>query len=348
MKNNKLLYLLIGLLVIWLIVLTSFVFNKNDSNSNTQIVNEYKIDGFSTDFTEIIENNKTSVVSINCNGAISSGFVYKQDGNKVYILTAYHGLNGGVISVSFNNVFNAYASLVGYDKYSDLAVIEVESEYTINPLLLADSSILKDGEFVVCIGTPTSFEYAGSVELGMISSDTRVIENSITVDNVTSDYYLDVIQLSANLKPGYSGSPVLNMNGEVIGMVTMSLEDNINFALTANEISIIADNIISENGYGKYQTGIKGLFVSTLPIYVKSSLNLPIDLLSGLYVEKVLNGSIANLADIVTGDIILSINGVEMTNLNSYLNVLYTKAELLEFKVLREGNTLTFTVHIND
>lgn len=346
--NIKLFYLIIGVLVVWCIVLSITSFGNNHSNNDTQIVNEYNVDGFSTDFTKVVQDNKTSIVSINCNGTISSGFVYKQENEKVYILTSFHGLNGGVINVSFNNLFTAYATLVGKDIYSDLAVICVDSAYSIKPLVLGDSTALKDGEFVISIGTPSSFEYAGSVELGMVSSDTRVIENSISFDGVTTDYYLDVIQLSANLKPGYSGSPVLNMNGEVVGMVTMSIEDDINFSLTANEIKIIADYIISGNEYLRYHTGIKGSFINTMPTYVKSSLNLPIDLLDGLYVDKVLNGSIASLAEIQSGDVILSINGIDITNLNNYLTVLYTKAEVLDLKVLRGENTISLTVHIND
>ena len=347
-NNNRLAYLLIGLLVVWSLILTVFVFDKDDRTNSTQIVNEYKVDGFSTDFTEVIDVNKTSVVSINCNGAISSGFVYKQDDNKVYIVTTYHGLNGGVISVSFNNVFNAYASLLGHDKYSDLAVIQIESPYSIKPLTLADSSILKDGEFVVSIGTPSSFEYAGSVELGMVSSDTRVIENSITVDDVTSNYYLDVIQLSANLKPGYSGSPVLNMNGEVVGMVTMNIQDGFNFAITSNEIKIIADKLISEQQVTKYQLGIKGSYIENMPMFERSNLNLSVETIYGLYVEKLLDGSVALPAGIKAGDVILSINDVELHNMNDYLNVVYSETGSLKFEVLRDGSISNYTVNLND
>lgn len=347
MKKNNLSYLLIGLLIIWSIVLTIVTIN-NYNNKNTQIVNEYEVNGFATDFTKIVDDNNTSIVSINSNGTISTGFVYKQEGEKVYILTSYHGLNNGPINVSFGNLFSTYASIVGRDIYTDLAVLSIDSQYSVKSLSLADSGALKSGEFVISIGTPNSLEYSGSVELGMISADTRVIENSITIDNVTSNYYLDVIQLSTNLKHGYSGSPVLNMNGEVVGMTTMSLDSNINFAITSNEIKIVADSIIANSNCVKYHTGIKGKFISDMPTYIKSNLNLAIDLLDGLYVEKVLNDSLAALAGIQTGDVIVSINGVDMNNLNNYLNVLYTKADLLEIKVLRGDNTISLTVHIND
>lgn len=345
MKNsNRFVYLLIVIITIWCIVLTTMLANK-DTNEEKNIYNQVNVTGFSTDFTSIVEEHSTSIVSVNANGNISSGFVYKQDGDIVYILTSYHGVADATsYYVYFANSYSCNAELVGKNIYADLAVLKITSPYEIQALNLADCSGLKSGEFVISIGTPVSLEYDASVELGMISNPFRTIENSITVDEETIEYNLDVIQLSSNLKPGYSGSPVLNMNGEVIGMTTMSLDNSLNFAIRSNEIEIIADKLINNEQVIKYQLGIKTTFIDGMPMFEKSSLNLPVDLLSGMYVDKLSENSLALMAGVKQGDVILNINGVDMINSDNYLDVVYTETDYFEFVVQRDGEVLTCRV----
>ena len=347
MKNSRLSYLLIALLTIWCLTLSIVLYNKYKTSSEPEIINEYTVSGFSTDFTKNIDEHKSSIVSINCDGSISSGFVYRQIDNKVYILTSYHAVVGSYINVSFSNVYNARANLVDKDIHLDLAVLEIETPYNIEPLHLGDSSMAREGEFVIAIGTPGSVDLSGSIEMGMISSDNRIIENSVSIGDITSNYYLDVIQLSGNLKSGYSGSPIINMNGEVIGMVTMNASNNINFAITANEIRIVADRIINGEDYSKYQFGVKGKYVKQMDNYIKANLNISIDTISGLYVERTIDYSPASVVGIKTGDIILSINDVEINNINDYLKAAYAKSDSIRFIVLRDNEKVALMVNIN-
>lgn len=347
-KNNRLIYLLIILLAIWCIVLSSIV-TKNKDEQVTSNVNEIEVSGISTDFTKIVDEKSDSIVAINSTGNISSGFIYKQENDSVYIITSYHGVvEAGSYNVYFENGYNVYAELVGKNIYADLAVLKAKIPYDTNVLTLGDSSLCKAGEFVIAIGTPVSLEYSHSTELGMISNNIKTIENSIKVDGKDFNYYIDVLQLSSNMKPGYSGSPIINMNGEVVGMVTMSLDERFNFAITANEIKIIADKLINEEKVYKYQLGVKGSYVSEMPLFERSGLNLTIDTISGLYVEKVLDESICAVAGIQKGDVILSINGVSINNINDYLNVVYGKYETIEFVALRGDSTFNAKVNIND
>lgn len=347
MKNNRLLYVLIIILTIWCIVLTSLLTNKQD-NSSTEVVNEYNISGFSTDFTKVVDEQKDSIVTISCSGNTATGFVYKQVDNTIYILTAYHAVSdSNAINVNFINSFSCSAELVGQSIYADIAVLKITSPYTVEPLELGDSTLLSSGEFIICLGTPSSIDYESSVELGMVSNDARCIANSITVDDTVNNYYLDVIQLSANLRPGYSGSPVLNMEGEVVGVNTMSLDSKFNFAITSNEVSIIADKIINGEKINKYQLGIKETYVNKMPLFERSSLNLPVDVLSGLYVNNVIESSIAQSAGIKVGDVITSINGTKIENLNDYLNAVYVKTDAFEFEIIRNGEVSTLRVDLN-
>lgn len=347
-KNSKLIYLLIILLAVWCIVLSAIV-TKNKDEDVASNINEVEVTGFSTDFTKVVDEKSDAIVSISANGTVSSGFIYSQDGDDKYIVTSYHGIaDANTYMVHFESGYSVYAELVGKNIYADLAVLKVNIPFNTNVLTLSDSSLCKAGEFVIAIGTPVSIEYAHSTEMGMISSSIKTIENNIEVDNEKIIYYLDVLQLSSNLKPGYSGSPIINMNGEVVGMATMSLNEEFNFAITANEIKIIVDKLIAGETVKKYQLGIKGTYVSNMNLSTRSNLNLSIDTISGLYVEKLLDSSIGNVAGIQKGDVILSINGIALNGINDYLNIVYSDYNSFEFEVLRADSTFKYKVDIND
>lgn len=347
MKNNKVLYLLVFLLIIWCIALTVFISNQN--NETNEIINKYEVDGFSTDLTEVVEKCKNSIVTVDANGEISTGFVYKQINNKIYILTSYHGVaDASKYNVYFSNNLSFVGEVIGFNEYADIAVIEIESPYSVEALGFADTNMLSTGEFVVSIGTPLSIEYDHSVEFGMISNNIKTILNSITIDSTVINYYLDVVQISSNLKPGYSGSPLLNMDGKVVGMTTMSLDETQNFAITANEVKIIADKLINGKNVKKYQLGIKGSYITNMPLFERTNLNLPVDIISGLYVETVMPNTAASLLELKNGDVISEINGTKITNINDYFNIVYNEQTYFELIVYRDGGYSTLRVDIND
>ena len=327
MKNSRLIYILIVILAIWLAVVTSN-FNRASKNENQNIINEYNVTGFSTDFTRIADEVKPCMVAINADGNILSGFIYKQDGDDVYVVTAYHGVASAInINVYFASSYTVEGELYNYDIYTDIAVIKVNTPYEMQTLTIGDSNTLKAGEFIISMGTPTSLDYAFSVELGMISHENLFIENTISVEEDRISYYLNALELSSNLQYGYSGSPVINMNGEFVGMNTMNLNlsSTFSFAITSNEIKIVVDKIINGEEINRNNIGIRGEFVSDMYNYEKSNLNIPIDTIEGLYVSKEKENSLAFSAGIRSGDIIQKINGIEINNFNDYLDALYSE-----------------------
>lgn len=347
MKNNKLVYLLIIIITIWCLALTIGQ-KSNNVVENNEVVNQVNVTGFSTDFTKVVDENKDAVVTVNSDGKLSSGFVYKQSENDLFILCSYHGVADGINNtVYFSNGYKENAEVFGYNAYLDLAVLRINTPYNINQLSVGDSELLNVGEFVICIGTPKSIDYEQTVELAMISNNIRTIENSITVDEQNISYYMDVIQLSSDLKEGYSGSPVINMNGEVVGMITMS-DDGIVFATTINEIKIVADKIINEESYKKYQLGINGTYVEDMQLFERSSLNLNVDTIYGIYVNKVKENSFVYASGIRQGDVITKINNIEIHNRMDYLEVVYSDTTDFEFNVIRNGESLTIKASIND
>lgn len=347
MKNNRALYLIVSILCIWCLFLSVNVINNQDNK--TEHINEYNVSGFSTDYTKVIETVKPSVVTIKTDKSLSSGFVYAQQDDFTYIVASAHGvIDSSEIKIIFANNLSFDGKVLDYDQYLDLAVIETNVPYTINCLKLSDSSLLKQGEFVVSIGTPTSLEYAGSIEMGMVSNNLLTIDNSIAIENIIYNYYLDVIQTSSNLKNGYSGSPLINMSGEVIGMNTMSNTTNNTFAITSNELKLVADSIISGFKLNKKQLGIIGSYICDMQNYEKSSLNLSIDIINGLYIDKLREGSPSLKFGLKVGDIITSINDISIINIDDYNDAIYNCGEEININIIRNNEPLTISGNFND
>ncbi|MBQ1740910.1 MAG: serine protease [Erysipelotrichaceae bacterium] len=348
MKNNRLLYVLIILLTLWCAVLSSEI-SRARQRESANVVNQYEVDGFSTDLTKVIDEVRPGIVTISADNNILSGFVYRQSGEDVYILTAYHGVaNVSSINVRFGVSYNVEGELIGHDIYSDLALIRINTPYLIEPLKCADVSLLKQGEFMVSLGTPVSLELEGSSELCIISKTASQIENTILVDNERYTYYLNVIQLGTVLPQGYSGSPIINMNGEVVGINTMAYQGGVTFAITANEARIIADELIGQGFVDRQFFGVKGIFLKDMYNYERTNLNIGLETTDGLYVERVREESVAFAAGIRQGDVITRIGNEAIVDLNSYLRALYSTEEAPVFEYVRAGERLTGSVAAND
>jgi len=349
MKNNRLIYLLIILLTIWCVVLTSFYIDqKENSGTNSTTIIENKINGFSSDITETVEQVKANTVLVESTTSTMSGVIYGQRDNKVCVLTCYHGLSGSSIyRVVLDNGLEYEANLIGYDIYGDVALLEIDGDLMMPTLNLGSSSLLKDGEFLITLGTQKSKEYSNSVALMLVSSKLRTISNSITYSGKNYDYYTSVIQLNGNIANGYSGSAVYNLAGEMVGMITMK-DDTTVFALPINEIKLIVNNILSDNPISKLQMGIKGEFIQEMENYEKNNLGISLEVNSGFYVINTKNYSLASNLGIKNGDIVLSINGNAMNTYSDLLYFEYEENKEFNITLIRQGEEMNLVGSIND
>jgi S1-C subfamily serine protease len=155
--------------------------------------------------------------SANGTGSLGSGWVYSSEG---YIVTNNHVVaNSTQVEVDFASGFKAYGKVVGADAHSDLAVIKVDVPAAeLHPLVVGNSDSLKVGQTVVAIGNP--FGLNGTMTTGIISAVGRAISSDVQASS--GAYYSegDIIQTDAALNPGNSGGPLLNLNGEVVGINT--------------------------------------------------------------------------------------------------------------------------------
>ena len=338
MRKNVIICLF-SITFIWLLIVSSMVSNSTNNNDGTNI-EEVRVTGFSTDFSEVIKNTKSSMVAIEQNGKVSSGFIYKKKDDLVYVATSFHGVSeGDNVNITFNNGVKVNGKVYGSDLFADVALIECEFPFDVQELKFGDSTLLKDGEFVLSIGTNNSMDYAFSNKFGMVSKNYQEIKNQVTFNEENYEYYLGLIQLSGDFTKGYSGAPVLNMNGELVGSILMQ-DNDITFALTGDELKVVLDRLYNGITYTRINFGFKGKYIKDLENYETNSLNINVDLSEGYYVSEVLPFSFASKIGILKADVITKINDVKLVDSNSLLSLMYSEELNFTFEIIRNGEKI--------
>jgi len=344
--KKGLIVLIICAVTLWLGILT-YRLNNIDKKSTNEIA-EYTISGFSTDLTNVIDSNKSSVVTVKTTNNISTGFIYKKIDNKLYIVTTLHSVDKDQeIEIGLNSGLKILGNVKAYDVYLDLALIECTFNNDVVPVTLGDNTLLKDGVYVVSIGTCLKEEYDFSSQFGMVSSKYREMENLVTYNEKTYNYYCGYIQLSGEFLDGYSGSPVFNMNGEVVGMIDQKDKD-VTLAITINEIKTVVEKMINNKEYHRFNYGITGKYVEELENYEKSHLNIGLETINGYYIENVKPASFASNIGLMKGDVVVDINGIEIKNQNNMLDATYSDFENYSITFIRNNEKQKIEGIIND
>ena len=204
-------------------------------------------------------------------------------------------------------------------------------------LILGDSDKIKIAEQVYAIGNPIGFEFQRTVTSGIISGLNRTIK--IEEDGKTS-YMEDLIQTDATINPGNSGGPLINKNGEVLGInsVKITSAEGIGFAIPINIIKPIIEQLVSN---GEYITPTLGMFAYDKDIvpYINQELTQNIKLDTGIYVADVIRNSPAERSGMKRGDILLEIDGIKLEKMSELRTYIYSKkvGEKVNIKYIR-GN----------
>lgn len=230
-------------------------------------------------------------------GASGSGFIISADG---YIVTNHHVVEDAEgITITLNDHREFEAELVGSDVSSDLAVLKIAAE-GLQPVRLGDSRDLKVGEWVLAIGSPFGLQY--SVAAGIISYMGRSIPTG-------GANYVSYIQTDVAINPGHSGGPLLNLEGEVVGINSQIFTNSggsigLSFAIPVD----VARNVIAQlRDTGTVQRGYLGVGYEDVSPSLAEAFNLPLP--HGALVNRVVPGSPAAEAGIRTGDVVTSVDG---------------------------------------
>ncbi|MBE6154725.1 MAG: PDZ domain-containing protein [Firmicutes bacterium] len=294
-----------------------------------------------TGIAEAVDKLYDAVVVVNTyqNGqeySSGTGFVYKTDKEKAYILTNNHVINSGDdIYVTFTNGSVVKTEIIGSDVYSDIAVLAVDKEHIIKVAELGKSDKSRLGDTVFAIGAPLDSAYSWSVTRGIVSGKDRLVEVELTDGNTKTPMVVNTLQTDAAINSGNSGGPLANGNGEVVGITSIKLAsssiEGMGFAIPIENALDIADQLLKGNKVERPYLGIYMLDV-TEAYYSREyySLIKDADLTAGVIVTDIEDKSSASLAGIKEKDIITKIDGHEIAN------VAYLRYYLYKHKVGEE------------
>jgi len=257
------------------------------------------------------------------------------DGERGFILTNEHVVEkSGTITVVLKDGREFKPEIIGADPESDLAVLQIQSDKTLPAIPMGDSGDIMIGETVIAIGNP--FGFSNSVTTGVISAINRSVRTKNRV-------YHDFLQTDASINPGNSGGPLLNINGELIGVNTAiyAKAEGIGFAIPINTAKKIVSDLIA---YGQVIHAWLGLTVQNIDQRLAGYLNLPSD--KGIVVKDLAPGSPAAGAGIREGDVILAIGDQAIQSVSDYEYAMRgrSKGETIKVKLRRNNRETTLAV----
>ena len=271
--------------------------------------------------------------------ASGSGFILSSDG---YILTNYHVIeNSSSITVACYDGTNYAATLIGYDKSNDIAVLKVDAQ-GLSPVILGSSEKMNVGDSVVAIGNPLG-ELTFSLTAGTVSA----LDRQVTMSNGGT---MNLIQTDCAINSGNSGGALFNLYGEVVGITNAKYSssssgasiDNIGFAIPIDDVRGIIESIIEKGYISKPYIGVTVVNVSK----ETQAYGLP----AGAAVQSITQGSPAESAGLQVSDIITQANGNAITGSSDLVNIISKTqpGDVLELTVYRQGQQLLITVTVGE
>ena len=272
---------------------------------------------------------------------LGSGIIGSENG---YILTNEHvsGEKYNKCYVTLENGTTYTADVVWSDSDLDLAILKISMK-GLTYAKLGDSKQLQIGQNVYAIGNPIGYEFQRTVTGGIISALNRTIKIE---ENEKVNYMSNLIQTDATINPGNSGGPLINVNGEVIGINTVKITtaEGIGFAVPINCVKNIVEKFIKE---GKFEEASIGIFAYDKNIV--SYITPNIEFQNGIYVEQISEDSPAKKTELKVGDIITKIDGNDLINMCDLREYIYTKkpGDEVVLDVLRNRKNLTIKIKLS-
>ena len=344
-KNNELTGSKLGFIVIFSFVIggiitlsilkfTPLLDNIATSSNANRVIKGKNTVYEKSSLAAAVDNVYDSVVMVKSskNGeeySTGTGFVYKTDSKNGYMITNQHVVAGcDAVSVVLSNDEEVNATILGGDEYLDIAILSIPKEKVLQEVKIGTTDNLKLGDTIFTVGTPMGEEYRGSVTSGILSGKDRMVSVSVN-DSYSEDWVMKVLQIDAAINPGNSGGPLLNVNGEVIGVTSMKLvRDEIEGMGFAIPIEMAMAHVSELEKGKKIEWPVLGIIMSASG-----------NSYEGVLVKEITKNSGASKSDLKEGDIITKINGQKVKN-NAYLRYELFKnkpGDTVEVTYIRNG-----------
>lgn len=298
-------------------------------------------------------------------GGLGTGFVWDREG---HIVTNYHVVESSTdLEVDFPSGFKTRAEILGFDSDTDLAVLELEQlPPDLTVLSLGNNDDLAVGQTVIAIGNPQGL--SGTMTQGIISALGRTLDSMHNAPGGGAFATGNIIQTDAAINPGNSGGPLINLNGEVVGinsairttsidMTGQPVNSGLGFAISIDTAKNVIPDLIE---FGFHDSPYVGIHVlSEISLFVQEELGLPQS--TGVYVLEVTPGSPADKAGLLGsdsdgtvptgGDLIVSIDGLPVNDFAEFMGYLLTykkPGDLVQISAYRDGELLDFDLVLEE
>ena len=332
---------------------------KNE-NSTTQAVNKikdavvsvitYSANKQSSVFGTEESNSDTDNQQIASEG---SGVIYKKNENDAYIVTNTHVINGASkVDIRLADGTKVPGEIIGSDTFSDIAVVKISSEKVTTVAEFGDSSQLNVGETAIAIGSPLGSEYANTVTQGIISSLNRNVSLKSEDGQAIST---KAIQTDTAINPGNSGGPLVNIQGQVIGITSSKIASNggtsvegLGFAIPSNDAQNIIKQLESDGKVTRPALGIQMVNLSNVGASDLRKLNIPSSLTSGVVVRSVQSNMPAN-GHLQKYDVITKVDDKEIASSTDLQHALYNHAigDTIKITYYRNGKEETTSIKLD-
>lgn len=259
-----------------------------------------------------------------------SGVIYKKDGKYAYLVTNTHVISGASrLDIQFADGSKVEGEVVGSDVYSDISVVRIPADKVQEVATFGDSSQLSIGETAIAIGSPLGTDYANSVTQGIISSLERTV-TSRSEDGQTIS--TKALQTDAAINPGNSGGPLINIDGQVIGITSSKIASSISgvsvegmgFAIPSNEVIAIVEQLEENGSISRPALGISMLNLANLSTSDLNQLKLPEDVQGGVVVRSTQAGFPVD-GKLKQYDVITKIDDTDIESTSDLQSALYSK-----------------------
>ena len=334
---------------------------KNE-NSTTQAVNKVKdavvsiitYSSSSSRQSSVFNGDETNSDSDNQQIASEgSGVIYKKNDKDAYLVTNTHVINGASkVDIRLADGTKVPGEIVGSDTFSDIAVVKISSEKVTTVAEFGDSSQLSVGETAIAIGSPLGSEYANTVTQGIISSLNRNVSLKSEDGQAIST---KAIQTDTAINPGNSGGPLVNIQGQVIGITSSKIASNggtsvegLGFAIPSNDAQNIIKQLESNGKVTRPALGIQMVNLSNVGASDLRKLNIPSSLTSGVVVRSVQNNMPAN-GHLQKYDVITKVDDKEIASSTDLQHALYNHAigDTIKVTYYRNGKEETTSIKLD-
>jgi len=286
-----------------------------------------------------------------------SGIVYAVRNGNTYIVTNEHVINrASDIEVVFNDEDRTRvpATLVGSDVYTDIAVLRIENLEAEVVATFGRTEDLRLGQTVIAIGNPLGLEFAGSATMGVVSGHDRSVPIPILSTNgQMQNWNMTVLQTDTAINPGNSGGALINLAGEVVGINSMKVAQSAVEGMSFSIPTYIALPIIEDlENYGQITRPLLGVSLVNLamvPGNIRNEINLPDEIITGVFVNDVVPDSLATEMGIEAGDVLTHIGDLEISDNSTFRQILFTyrDGDDITITIIRDGAPLYATAQIS-